>query len=203
MFGSDSFPLGPNGQFPRKRVNSFDVRLIPPVSMQDTYLSGHNTVSKLPNLEKDFHSSVSRVKMRTKHGVPIRTMRRHNDVDRFRPRFGPKSLLSGYDVEYEGMDHDAPYDSSGYMNDEGETDDSVGFVGLAARGAVVRGVLGKLIHPAIGVVGRVVGPAVHGIFHDLIGSKEVVPATRVRSIPTQSTRQVILKGGGWGRGTVR
>lgn len=124
MFKSDNFPLGPNGRFPKQRVRTAGNELIPAVSMQDTYLSGHNTAAKLPSIEKDFHSSVNKVKGRMKQGEMMRDKNRHKNSDRFRPRHAPKGLRG--EEEYEGMEKDAIYDTSGQRMDEGEVDDSVG-----------------------------------------------------------------------------
>lgn len=130
-FGSDSFPLGPAGGFPRQRIRSFGNRLIPGVSMQDTYLSGGSSVSKLPNLERDFNASNQKVKNRlTREAKVIRGG--YKGVNRFRPRFAPyfggalPKGMSGEEFE-EMMDTDPVYDASGTLTDEGETDDSVGY----------------------------------------------------------------------------
>jgi len=129
MFGSDSFPLGPNNRFPKQRISSYGVVMIPPVSMQDTYLSGHNTVARLPNTEKDFHSSVNKAKRRMKNGMAIRRGGIPT-VELFRPRYAPQSRLGEEDreIEYRSMDQDPMFDSEGHRFDEGETDDSVGRV---------------------------------------------------------------------------
>lgn len=131
MFGSDSFPLGPNGKFPRKRIRSFDRKLIPGVSTQDTYLSGGSSVSKLPNLERDFHSSNAKAKARLMSGAIIRRGG-YPGINRFRPRYAPffgsrKWGLSGYEDFEAMMDADPVYDSNMALMDEGETDDSVGY----------------------------------------------------------------------------
>lgn len=120
MFGSDNFPLGPNGQYPKVRRQSYGAMLNPPVNAQDVYLSGHNTVSKLPSTEKDFHSSVNKAKGRMKRGEAVRKGGR--GFDYLRPRFAPKGLRG--EEEYEGMDRDQLYVERA---DEGETDDSVGY----------------------------------------------------------------------------
>lgn len=165
MFGSDNFPLGPNNQFPRKRISNYGVNLIPPVSMQDVYLSGHNTVAKLPSIEKDFYSSIQKAKGRMKQGKMMRGEVRHRDIDRFRPRYAPKSslrhALGQEDIE-EGMEEDVVFDSGGSRIDEGETDDSVG---------------------------RVIGGRMFS--GRMIGSRAIMPATSVR--PT--SRSVVGSGG--------
>lgn len=155
MFGSDNFPLGPNGQFPKKRMNSFGRMLIPGVSAQDTYLNGGSSVSKLPNLERDFNQSNQKVKGRlTREAKIIRGG--FKGVNRFRPRYAPyfggrmPVGMSGEDFEH-GMDTDPVYDASGHLMDEGETDDSVGyyrgrnFLGRmsAFAGLLKRGVAGS------------------------------------------------------------
>lgn len=131
-FGSDSFPLGPNNRFPRKRMSSYGVMLIPPVSMQDTYLSGNNTVAKLPSTEKNYHTSVDRAKGRMKEGEVVRTRRRHMDIDRFRPRYAPPSSLRHALGQDEDMDNDSVYIER--AGDEGEVDDSVGQLPSLFRG---------------------------------------------------------------------
>lgn len=139
MFGSDNFPLGPAGGYPKQRINSFNRRLIPGVSAQDTYLSGGSSVSKLPNLERDFHSSNNKAKGRLSEGSPVRSG--GSRVDRFKPRYA-RSRNGGLRGEEEGdfepiMDTDPIYDASGIMMDEGETDDSVGY--YRGRGTDFRG----------------------------------------------------------------
>jgi hypothetical protein len=130
MFGSDSFPLGPAGGFPKRRWNSYGRLLVPGVSMQDTYLSGRNTVSKLPNIERDFASSNNKAKGRMKQGRAIRSGG-FRGINRFRPRYAPffsplRNTMSG-EEDFEAMlDTDPVYDSSGALMDEGMTDDSVG-----------------------------------------------------------------------------
>jgi hypothetical protein len=106
--------------------------LVPGVSAQDTYLSGGSSVSKLPNLERDFDSSNKKVKGRMTRDAKV--MRGgFRGINRFRPRFAPffgnkRSVpgISGEDFE-EMMDTDPIYDAGGSRMDEGETDDSVGY----------------------------------------------------------------------------
>jgi hypothetical protein len=90
MFGSDSFPLGPNGQFPRQRISSAGNEIAPPEEMEGLY--GMSGVAKLPVIERDFHSSLNKVKGRMKQG---RMMREGQDVDKFRPRSAGKSKVKG------------------------------------------------------------------------------------------------------------
>lgn len=94
MFKSDSFPLGPNGSFPKQRINSFGNEIAAP---QDAYLG--NVHAKLSNQEHDFHGSNEAVKHRFKHGKHLG----EKNVDKHRPRYAPKSKLSGYDDEDEGL----------------------------------------------------------------------------------------------------
>lgn len=123
MFGSENLPLGPNGQFPRQRIKTAGNELIPGVSMQDTYLSGRNNAARLPITEKDFHSSLSKTKLRMRHGKVMRGGLR--PVDMFRPRYAPKSNLGAED-DYHSMDDDDVYTAE--QEDEGLVDDSVGAV---------------------------------------------------------------------------
>lgn len=143
MFKGDSFPLGPNGRFPRKRMSNYGVSIIPPVSMQDTYLSGHNTVAKLPSTEKNYHSSVNKVKGRMKQGMAIRRGGTPT-VELFRPRYAPLSRLG---EEYEDMDQDDAYTPR--SEDEGETDDSVGRV-VGGRMMSKKMIGSKVMRPATG-----------------------------------------------------
>jgi len=175
MFKSDDFPLGPNGQFPKQRIATYGNPLIPPVSMQDTYLSGNNTVSRMPSIEKDFTSSNRKVKDRMKYGM---AMRRGGvpTVDLFRPRYAPKSRLkrtglgqeehAEFEEQYGSMDMDPTFDFFGERMDEGETDDSVGRV-----------VNGRMMS------GR------------MIGSKEIRPATMRRPVSRS-----VVGSGGWLKG---
>jgi len=81
-FGSDSFPLGPNGQFPRQRIYSAGNEIADPEEMEGLY--GMSEVAKLPVVECDFHSSLDRVKGKMKQG---RMMRMGQDEDKFIPRY--------------------------------------------------------------------------------------------------------------------
>lgn len=119
-FGSDNFPLGPAGGYPKVRRRSYGAMLNPPVNAQDVYLSGGNTVSKMPSIEKDFNSSINKAKGRMKRGSAMR--RGGRGFDYLRPRYAPTGLRG--EDEYEGMDRDAKFEQ---RFDEGETDDSVGF----------------------------------------------------------------------------
>lgn len=132
MFGSDNFPLGPAGGYPKQRIRSFSNPLIPGVSAQDTYLSGGSSVSKLPNLERDFNSSNQKVKGRLKDGSQIRGGFR--GVNRFRPRYAPffgvrraPKELSGFEDDFEPMMDTDPIYVLEQAGDEGEVDDSVGY----------------------------------------------------------------------------
>lgn len=134
MFGSDNFPLGPAGGYPKQRIRSFNNPLIPGVSMQDTYLSGGSTVSKLPNLERDFNASNQKVKGRLKQGSQIRGGGGYRGVNRFRPRYAPffgsrriPKGMSGYEDDFEQMMDVDPIYELEQAGDEGEVDDSVGF----------------------------------------------------------------------------
>lgn len=90
-FGSENLPLGPNGQFPKQRINSYGNEIVPPEDMEQTYLSCG--LAKLPVVEKDYHSSVSKVKDRMKQGKPHKHSDEYRDIDRFRPRYAPPSSL--------------------------------------------------------------------------------------------------------------
>jgi len=82
MFGSDDFPLGPNGKFPRQRINSAGNEIADPDEMEGMY--GMSGVARLPVVERDFHSSLDRVKGKMKQG---RIMRQGQDEDKFTPRY--------------------------------------------------------------------------------------------------------------------
>lgn len=89
MFGSDSFPLGPNGQYPKQRISNAGNELCPPEDMDEVYLGA---VAKLPVRERDFHSSLSKVKNRMKVG---RAMREGQDERKFTPRAKKKFMQTG------------------------------------------------------------------------------------------------------------
>lgn len=67
-FGSESFPLGPAGGFPKNRIASAGNEIAPPEMMEEMYDSQNH--AKLPVRERDYHSSVSRVKDKMKMGRP-------------------------------------------------------------------------------------------------------------------------------------
>lgn len=88
-FGSNGFPLGPNGQYPKQRVSSYNTSdIAPPNRVEDVYTG--NRGSKLPAVEKDFGSSINKAKWRMKQGS---MMRQGQDVDKFRPRGAGKSKI--------------------------------------------------------------------------------------------------------------
>ena len=89
-FGSNDFPLGPNGQYPRQRVGNFGNRIAAPNRVEDVY-RGNGGV-RLPVVEKDFSSTVERAKGRMKMG---REMRAGQKVNKFRPKY-TKAELSGW-----------------------------------------------------------------------------------------------------------
>jgi hypothetical protein len=78
MFGSDDLPLGPNNAYPRKRIGSFGNMVASPEEIYE--MSG---LAKLPIRERDYHSSVNRVKGKMKTG---RMMREGQDEEKFSPR---------------------------------------------------------------------------------------------------------------------
>jgi hypothetical protein len=80
-FGSDDFPLGPNGQFPKQRINSAGNEIFAPEDMEEAY--GMSGVAKLPIRERDYNSSLNKVKGRMKYG---RAMRQGQDELKFEPR---------------------------------------------------------------------------------------------------------------------
>ena len=56
-FGSNDFPLGPNGSFPRQRIRSAGNEIAPPEMMEKMY--EESGLAKLPVVERDYHSSVA------------------------------------------------------------------------------------------------------------------------------------------------
>lgn len=90
-FGSNDFPLGPNGQYPKQRISNYnDSDIAPPNYVEDVYKN--NRYSKLPVTERDFNSSLNKVKRKMKQG---RAMREDQDVDMCRPRHAGKSKVKG------------------------------------------------------------------------------------------------------------
>jgi hypothetical protein len=85
MFGSDDFPLGPNGEFPRQRIKTYGNEIFPPEDAEGVYLE--SGLAKLPVVERDFHSSLNKVNWRMKEGRPMREGQREM---RFRPVRMPK-----------------------------------------------------------------------------------------------------------------
>jgi len=84
MFGSDDFPLGPAGGFPKQRINSAGNEIHDPQDMEEAYLE--SGFAKLPVRERDFNSSLQKVKGRMKQG---KMMREGQDEQKFRPRIMP------------------------------------------------------------------------------------------------------------------
>ena len=92
MFGSESFPVGPNGQFPRQRVRTAGNELVPPQNMEEVYW--RSGVARLPVVEKEYHGSVNRVKSDMSVGRPNIHARIHKG---FRPRYA-KEIFIGMPV---------------------------------------------------------------------------------------------------------
>lgn len=92
MFGSDNFPLGPNGQFPAQRISSAGNEIHAPEDMEDVYLE--SGLAKLPVRERDFHSSLQKVGGKMKMG---RAMREGQDEQKFRPRSKKKMQTSKWE----------------------------------------------------------------------------------------------------------
>ena len=85
MFGANGFPLGPNGQYPRQRINSYGNMIASPSRVEEIY--ERSDEAQLPVVEKDFHSSINRVKKSMKQGSPNKHADSYGDVDRFKPRY--------------------------------------------------------------------------------------------------------------------
>lgn len=132
MFSGDGFPVGPNGRFPKQRIATAGNELIPPVSMQETYL--RSNVAKLPVVEKDFHSSVNRVKGRMQRGEMIR---KGQGSDKFRPKMAAKGKLSGEGEEesYQGESYQDESYQGENRNDGDDGINGVGFYRTRTRGA--------------------------------------------------------------------
>lgn len=96
-FGSDSFPLGPGGKFPRQRISSAGNEIANPNQMEGLYDGSEH--ARLPVLERDFHSSVNRVKNRTRIGKPLTNDKNIRQAKAFAglfPRYGNVSASLGY-----------------------------------------------------------------------------------------------------------
>lgn len=88
-FGSNDFPLGPNGQFPKQRIGNYGNTIAPPSRVEDVYRG--NSESRLPAIEREYSSSVEKVKRRMKLG---RKMREGQRSDKFRPKYARRSERS-------------------------------------------------------------------------------------------------------------
>ena len=97
MFSGDDFPLGPNGQYPKQRISSAGNEIAAPEYMEAMY--DRSEVARLPVVERDFHSSLNRVKGSMKQG---RMMREGQDVDKFRPKYAGTSKIRQAEEE-EGL----------------------------------------------------------------------------------------------------
>ena len=97
MFSGDDFPLGPNGQYPRQRISSYGNEIAAPQEMEELY--GMSEVARLPVIERDFHSSLNKVKGRMKQGKRMRQESDRNE-DQFRPRYAAKGKLSRRGMNY-------------------------------------------------------------------------------------------------------
>jgi hypothetical protein len=97
-FGSNDFPLGPNGKFPPQRIGSYGNRVAPPNRIEEMY-EGLGVDAKLPVTEKNFTSSVERAKSGMKYGKPNKHSDRYEDIDKFRPKYAQRSSLRRYDAK--------------------------------------------------------------------------------------------------------
>lgn len=66
MFGDNGLPLGPNGQFPPQRINSFGNDVAAPRNQEETYLMSDEV--QLPVYEKDYTTSVDNARRRVYFG---------------------------------------------------------------------------------------------------------------------------------------
>lgn len=86
-FGSNDFPLGgPAGGYPKQRVSNYGNYIAPPNRVEDVYRG--NDSAQLPVVEREFSSSVEKVKRRLKMG-------RKRDMiagDDFYPRYKKDKL---------------------------------------------------------------------------------------------------------------
>jgi len=93
-FGSNTFPLGPNGEYPKQRISNFNSHDIAPSNrVEDVYRT--NRQSRLPVVERDFTSSLNKVQRKMKQG---KMMREGQDEDKFRPRFKMRKHLANTNV---------------------------------------------------------------------------------------------------------
>ena len=134
-FGSNDFPLGPNGQFPPQRIGNFDKRIAHPQMTIEEQYNNYNG-ARLPAVEEEYSSSVDKVKRRMKFG---REMRKEQKADKFRPRYAPK--LDMRNDEYEENMSAVPF--SRFMSK------------IAGRGRVKQAFRGRPVRPQISESGHV------------------------------------------------
>jgi hypothetical protein len=108
MFSGDDFPLGPNGRYPKQRINSAGNEIAAPEEMEGLY--GNNGYAKLPVVERDFNSSLNKVKGRMKQGKMMRSEKRE-----FRPRYTLKSNVQMDGDDTEGLGYEMVRYKDGFM----------------------------------------------------------------------------------------
>lgn len=65
-FGSNDFPIGPNGQYPKQRISDAGSMIAPPMNVEQMY---RDVEVKLPSTEKEFTSACDRAKRRMAMGM--------------------------------------------------------------------------------------------------------------------------------------
>lgn len=136
MFGSDSFPLGPNGEYPKQRISSYGNEIATPMSVEEVYgLSGS---AKLPVQERDFHSTLNKVKGRMKQGKPHKhsgaAENEYRELNRFRPAYASRlSLTNPYRIEDHSYGAKKKYGKSLSGADNDGDEDDMSNEGLSGR----------------------------------------------------------------------
>jgi hypothetical protein len=76
MFSGNDFPVGPNNQFPKQRIDTSGNMIAPAVDVVGSYMN--SPVANLPTIEKEYSSVVNRAKRHMAFG--------QRKVDRVRER---------------------------------------------------------------------------------------------------------------------
>jgi len=135
-FGSNTFPLGPNGEYPKQRISNFNSHDIASSErVEDVYRT--NRQSRLPVVERDFTSSLNKVQRKMKQG---KMMREGQDEDKFRPRSKMRKHLANTNV----LSHGPQFK----MKHLEKTDSNPGIEGLGSIGAWIKDSLVELLTPA-------------------------------------------------------
>lgn len=181
MYGSNAFPIGPNGQFIYKeRVNDFGNSLPTQMYFLEDDYDEYNVAAQIPAPEKNFDFSVFGARQKLQRGRVIREGLDKGAESGFSPRYGRKYTSGSSDI---GM--------SGYNVGKGFYEDAG--LGRGFRKKMKR--MHKRIRRTAGKITKPVGKPVSKV---VPGGKIVYKASQVHGLGSLPIRPIAPKAPVWG-----